>query len=250
MKSGFVALLDVLGFSALVSNDNEGTRINEYYRKIQEVFIDDEESGTNLEYVVFSDSIVITTESTTDKDFRAIVSRCSKALGTMLENGIALRGAISCGSFHRFVHDSGVFLAGKSIVDAYQFEIVQDWVGIMLTPTVVKQFSKLVRQCVLPERRFKTMAELVAIVEDETRASFYLQPCDRIPFRDKGTGIISDYSGYAILPSYNTRGIGGVIKGIDRSLSSLDSLKSFAPNPSAQAKYVRTQQWLAQLRNN
>jgi hypothetical protein len=65
----------------------------------------------------------------------------------MLENEIALRGAIAYGDYRREKNAGGVFVAGKAIVDAYTFERQQDWVGVMLAPTTVRRFSGL-KECV------------------------------------------------------------------------------------------------------
>jgi hypothetical protein len=84
---GFVAMLDVLGFSALVSGNDE--RLNSYVNCLQQVVGD---PGTStVEYVVFSDSIVLTAGKDMDS-FQSLIQRCSHVLGLMLDKEIALPG--------------------------------------------------------------------------------------------------------------------------------------------------------------
>ncbi len=61
MSTGFVALLDVLGFSALLSDEGEGQLLKHYLKCINEA-LNDAWGGPQvpeLNYVVFSDSIVL-----------------------------------------------------------------------------------------------------------------------------------------------------------------------------------------------
>src|SRR5262245_14073421 len=62
----------------------------------------------------------------------------------MLEKEIPLRGAIAHGSLTRTkTKNGGVFVAGKPIVDAYRFETVQNWLGVMVAPSVLKKVPNL-----------------------------------------------------------------------------------------------------------
>src|SRR5437016_4652190 len=98
MPTGFVALLDVLGFSALVSGGDEGGRLKIYLDCIRDTFAPSG-SASPLEYVVFSDTIVITTHDDSESSFLQLLQKCSALFGRMLVRDIALRGAIAHGSF-------------------------------------------------------------------------------------------------------------------------------------------------------
>ena len=50
MQTGYVTLLDVLGFSSLVSSEGQDKRIDEYLRALQAVL----ENRPSIEYLVFS----------------------------------------------------------------------------------------------------------------------------------------------------------------------------------------------------
>src|SRR5438128_1642726 len=72
---------------------HDGERLTRYLNCLRESF-DDEAVGPRVPYVVFSDSIVLTTEEDSESALQILIRRCSRALGLMLQNEIPLRGAI------------------------------------------------------------------------------------------------------------------------------------------------------------
>ena len=60
MSNRYVALLDVRGFASIVSGDRQGERLSQYLNALQAA-VTQESATLPLEYVVFSDSIVLTT---------------------------------------------------------------------------------------------------------------------------------------------------------------------------------------------
>jgi hypothetical protein len=136
MTIGYVAFLDVLGFTAIVRGENREP-IDRYLECLKTVF--EREENTHVDYVVFSDSIVITTHDDSDASLQGLLKRCSGLFGSLLAQGIAVRGAIAHGSFIASKTQSGTFVAGRAIVEAYEFEGKQNWVGIMLAPSVIRK---------------------------------------------------------------------------------------------------------------
>jgi hypothetical protein len=96
MRNGYVAFLDVLGFSALIADD-QGARVQSYLDCLKAVF--DGEPRSPINYIVFSDSIILTTPDDTLPGLRAFMASCSTLLGVMLSKDIALRGAIAHGPY-------------------------------------------------------------------------------------------------------------------------------------------------------
>src|SRR5208337_4329985 len=96
MINGYVAFLDVLGFSNLISGSMSSEKIDSYLACVK-----DSIAGSKVEYVVFSDSIMLTAEGFNNDSFITIAGVCSKLFGSLLQNEIAIRGAISFGSFWR-----------------------------------------------------------------------------------------------------------------------------------------------------
>jgi hypothetical protein len=195
MLTGFVAFLDVLGFSALVSGEAHDQRIYEYLNALQDT-LNTLDAGPTVEYVVFSDSIVITTRDDSDASFISLMARCSVTFGTLLKHEIAVRGAIAHGTFVTSKTSSGTFVAGRAIIEAYKYETKQDWTGIMLAPSVVRKISNLSERC-----EFQDPSTLEVMQQIRGRLPYIacLQPC-AVPFHNE-EGDSSAYQGYAIVPT-------------------------------------------------
>ena len=142
MDGGYVALLDVLGFSALVGEDTTGNKIRRYVACLENVT-----HQATVKYVVFSDSIVLTASDEGAEAFIAVAGACSRLQWELLNEGIALRGAIAFGNFLRSAVAESVFVAGRAVIDAYHFEQAQKWVGVMVTPSALEQVRDLDSRC-------------------------------------------------------------------------------------------------------
>jgi hypothetical protein len=245
MTTGLVAFLDVLGFSSLVSGDTNNKRLQVYLQCLQRA-LDSNIDGPKVEYVVFSDSIVLTTPNDSEDSLKAILRDCSRTLGFMLQEDIPLRGAIAHGPFCRESVPGGVFVAGKSIIEAYRFEKEQDWVGIMLAPSIVRQFPNLAERCSI-EAYNRAENRLREIVEHLAWSAF-LQNA-RVPFHSKHHSDDPSFDGFAIVPIAGDADPRGIWESVDRSMTKLERLKSFAPDPPAQAKYKRTIDFLRPVRD-
>jgi hypothetical protein len=92
-----VALLDVLGFSAMVANDRGGAALQRYLECLQRIF----GAGSDIDYVVFSDSIVLTLDGRDSVRLLQISRACSRLMTELIEQEIPVRGAITCGEFVR-----------------------------------------------------------------------------------------------------------------------------------------------------
>lgn len=174
--------------------------------------------------------------------------------GALLANKIPVRGAIAHGTYVSEKTDSGRFVAGRAVIDAYQFEEKQDWIGIMVAPSVLGKVECLADYCALsalPDytkgRRGNPMpwpAEAVSAyhgLKDRLAWAAHVQRCP-IPFHG------SVYEGYAIVPTIDKPDPINLAEDLKRSLLMLQRLKSLAPSPEIQSKYDRTITWLSQVR--
>jgi len=244
---GFVALLDVLGFSNLVSGDAAGTRLQQYVTSLQEA-LTVPDPGPAVQYVVFSDTIVLTTNDDELTSFQALLLRCSRVLGLMLEREVAVRGAISHGSYVRSAAlAGGVFVAGTAIIDAYRFEKNQDWVGIMVAPSALRRVPDLKARCALEGLEASTV-EGQREVRRRTFAPF-VQPCQTIPFHKSSPLDDNDFEGFAVVPSTGDATPAALRDSLGGTLTALERLKLLAPDPAAQAKYERSRRWLRNIAN-
>lgn len=243
---GYVAFLDVLGFSALLTGgEGEGGRLQEYLRCIQEALATNERSP-KVEYVVFSDSIILTTPDAYIESLLELLLRCSRLFGLMLNTGIPLRGAIAYGAFSREAMAESVFVAGRPIIEAYRFESEQDWVGIMLAPSVVRQVPDLLGRCSTANLSPSDPGMFEGILKLLPWAAF-VQPNPQIPFHMTSLER-NDFDGFAIVPSDGTATPDALVASLGTSLEALLRMKSLAPDPRSQAKYARSYQWLHNIR--
>lgn len=229
---GFVAFIDVLGFSELVARDKVSQMLDAY-----RAIIEESTKLSKLQYVVFSDSILLSTPDESEESLWSILAGSSRLLYRFLTGGIPARGTISCGQFVRSAQGrSGVIVAGNPILDAYRYEQLQDWVGIMLSPTLLREQSGLLGKQSLT-------AGLPQLSPLHTSWCLLFWRCD-ISFH----GFNGKYSGYGVVPlSASTSSPQGAIENLVEVERCLRRLSETAPNPGAQKKYRRTIKWIREV---
>jgi len=239
MDNGYVALLDVLGFSALVGADTTGDRIRGYRTCLEQIA-----TQSVVEYIVFSDSIILTAKGADEASFIAIARECSHLLAALLKDGIALRGAITFGDIFRshFAGTESIFVAGCAVVDAYQFEQNQDWVGIMVAPNALKQVRDLRGRCTV--LNVWARGQGIQNLSEDLHFPAYIQPCGNIPFRSPSPLDQPGFDGFAVVATNCALNPAALSSSISATLEDLSWLRSIAPSPSAQQKYISTIRWL------
>ena len=78
----------------------------------------------------------------------------------------------------------------------------------------------------------------------------FVQPCYEIPFYSERSTEIKQYDGFAIVPTNGLTDFNAIADSLGRCIRKLSLLKSFAPDPHAQEKYVRTINWLKRLHSS
>lgn len=238
-KSGYVALFDVLGFSDRVMRGAfEG--LDRYIDTVVNITQPHQQIGT----ILFSDTVVLYTFDESDNSFDSIIHVTSSLFYELLNASIPVRGAISHGDFTRSDNDAhGTVIAGRPIIDAHHYESRLQWIGIMLTPSLL-------------ERRADVSANSCAFDAGGTEGELFahavtrivLQPCSMIPLADGPVGA-TDFDGFAIVPVSSTvRTLKEIRDSIDRSRTTLNRLKQLAPEARSQAKYQRSLQFLQNVR--
>ena len=146
----FVGLFDILGFSNMVKNDQLEYVWKSYNDiKPSTTFIKDNlESYLKRKIVnidTFSDTFLIYTADHRDKRqedideyFNAMLGVCDALFHSANSNEIPIRGAITVGEL---IVDEGLLL-GKPIVEAYEMEQNQNWMGCWISDDAVKCVSK------------------------------------------------------------------------------------------------------------
>jgi hypothetical protein len=236
LTDGYVALLDVLGFSALVGADPASERIHRYLECLQRAT-----ERSEVDYVVFSDSIVLTARGDGPDLLVVVAGACSRLMGELLNEGISVRGAIAFGSFFRSSIAQSVFVAGSAVIDAYRFEQLQDWVGVMVTPSALTQVPDLEGRCRLEGH---TTVEAFSNVGSRLQWVAFIQRCYSIPFHSATPLESPSFDGFAVVPTSGVLEPVALRDSIKGSMDRLTWLRTIAPSPNSQRKYQQTLQWL------
>jgi hypothetical protein len=241
MAQGYVAFLDVLGFSALIAEDRDGTRLQGYLDSLTEAV-----GSADIHFVVFSDSIVLTIEGTDPTRLLYICSSCSRLMYRLITKNIAIRGAIACGEFVRESVASGlsIFVAGRAIIDAYRYEQLQDWVGVMLTPSARKQVPQLAQLC---KPDFGDSARDYARARADGRLPWAacVRETNDIPFKPDHLKSRPLLKGFAVMPNEGGIEPSQVAESFAQVMPKLAWLQSIAPTPADQRKYDETRAFMS-----
>lgn len=239
MAAGYVAFLDVLGFSHMVARDSNGGRINRYLECLEKEMVAGE-----INSVIFSDSIMLTIEDEEPNSLLAIARACSRLVYGLLKEGIPIRGAISGGDIVRSFFDGRVFIAGRAVLDAQLFEQAQDWAGVMVAPSALKRVPDLGTRCDLkpyvadPRNPFK-------LAKPNIEWAAFIQPCHKIPSHGENPlGEPDYYEGFAVVPTSGDAEPVALRESIQVAIAGLNRLCSIAQTPASQGKYERVIAWL------
>ena len=240
-KQGFVALLDVLGFSERVSA--EGTSGLDGYI---DTVVGLAQLYFGVETVLFSDTVVLYALDDTPEMYDEILELTSALSYHLLMAEVPTRGTIAYGAFARSEREShGVFVAGRPIVEAHFFESRLQWIGAMLAPSVLRQVPALASSGPLSgPRGAEGPEEYFARVAREAR----VQRCSGIPIQGRDQTLPSFLEGFGVVPLPRPLETPNkVLDGIASALDKLRWLKQLAPAPRSQAKYQYSISWLEGL---
>jgi hypothetical protein len=238
--TGYVALIDVLGFREIVGRDAHG----EYLATVSNVI--SEVQGQRLQYVLFSDSVIVNTIGGDDDDLYLLVRSCSALMAALLDGRIPTRGAIAHGRFDRSEGQQGVIIAGRPIIEAFSYEQRQNWLGAVLCPSVLR-VNDFAERCAFPSTEtYRTGREYL----EGAKWAVVVQRYKKIPFHSTHSALGDDYDGYAIVPVRSqTVTPKELFDGFREMSQMLNALKFQAPDPAAQAKYTKTRRFLTDIRN-
>lgn len=229
--NGFVAFLDIVGFSKLIEFDNFANKFNKYLEIIERELEGIEE---DVSYITSSDSLILNTKTDSKDQLFLIADAVSKLSYSLLyEMALPLCGCISVGNFSLMKIKGNVMMAGSPIIDAVDFEKKQDWIGIMLSPIILKKF---------PDCQFWTYINPDMGPSDnmnQFRWASVIQRYSKIPLN----GL--EYDGFTIVPhkSSSTK-VDQYLKDLIVYTMKLDELKLGAPSVNTQMKYIQATDFL------
>ncbi|WP_135079227.1 hypothetical protein [Terasakiella sp. SH-1] len=241
-QKALIGFIDVLGFSELVKRKDFGDLFEQYIQLIRNAL--NARGQTHMEYVVFSDSIVIVSEKTDYKSLFLLIEAVSLfSFEALTKLGLPIKGSITSGNITYKKQDGDVVIAGTPIVEAYKLEQSQNWVGAMISPNTIREYEHFFDLVDYPnlqvpiqlERLKKNMAWAITV-----------QKTGLIPYKNKSDDDF--FEGYAIVPRRLSSVDAGHLKeDMNEYLDALTKEKFFSASPDVQRKYRNTEQFVQQV---
>jgi hypothetical protein len=133
----WVGYFDLLGIKRLHQTKNHLSIFFAYSKAIEKV------KETNWSdtggYAWFSDTFIVYTKDDSIKSFDAIESFARWFLYFLITANIPVKGAISCGDL--YVDSENTLFLGEALIEAYEWGENQDWIGLLLCPSMEERFK-------------------------------------------------------------------------------------------------------------
>lgn len=230
MQTGVVAFLDILGFSNYIL---QGESFSENYKKYVDIIGRATRHYSGLDYTLFSDSLVLTTDNAEDEDLLCLIAAISEiSFNLLVQLNVPVCGCVSIGSFEKEIDNKNMIITGKPIVEAIEYEKKQNWIGVMVSPSVLK--SK-------PDIRSKISYHELTIDKHPENLIWtsLLYEYEKIPFS------IEHFHGFALLPhTKNVTSLSQTNRALRQYRSKINELKFYAPDPYVQHKYSNTKEFI------
>ena len=224
--NGYVAFVDLLGFSELVKRRDFLDSFANYSGIIENAF---KTTDNSMQYIIFSDSLVVNTVKDDKEQLITLLKALSEVnYHLLVDLDLPVCGCISTGSFSRAETSGNVMIAGTPIVEAVHYEQLQDWIGIMLAPSVMNKNPDL--------RNLTYILDVDHLdVARNLPWPFLVMRYEEIP---TSTG---NYDGLVSIPkSRGAISINSIDHDIRAYIDKIDQLKLLAPDTGAQRKYNNT----------
>jgi hypothetical protein len=248
-----VAFLDVLGFSELIFQ-NPGSFAEKFRRYTATIAGSIREVDNAFEYKVFSDTILILSNDDSFQELIKLIQIVSYVLFDLTHNQhIPIKGSISTGDIIEMKEEKESILAGKPIIEAYNYEQQQNWLGIILAPSVISKYPDIDLK-VQPNLKLHFEESIDSLIKDRTLAISLIQ-YDRIPLResdDPTTAIVNSlenrnyFTGFAVIPhSMSSKYPEHVREDLLEYIKTLRVLLLQGKNISIQSKYKATIEFIS-----
>ena len=131
-----MGVFDILGFKNLIRpTDKEFPRelLTSKLNDLFEALNHDVMQHGQLEYMVFSDTIVIFAPNLEARSYGWFLLQCTILMKKSIAVRLPVRGAISVGT--AFISKQPPMIIGPSFLEAHEYSEDQDWIGLLLTPS-------------------------------------------------------------------------------------------------------------------
>lgn len=138
-RQSWVAVFDILGFGRLIEEAEREFPRALLTNRLDELLssLDSEEQRQgSLDYLVFSDTIVIFAPSQEPSGYPWFLLQCENLIKDSIRIRLPLRGAISVGT--TFSAAEHPIIIGLPFVEAFKYCEDQDWIGLLLAPSATR----------------------------------------------------------------------------------------------------------------
>jgi hypothetical protein len=142
-QTGFIGFFDLLGYKEFIRN-NQVKEVAQKVRDILRVCRTSKILNERMEHlfgdhfcehVIFSDTILIYSNATSDPSALLFTSFCTSLVNGLFRAGYPVRGALASGEFYVEVEQASICLAGAPIVEAYELTDCLDIAGCVVAPS-------------------------------------------------------------------------------------------------------------------
>lgn len=240
---GFLAYFDLLGFSNKITKEDFTSEFSDYCKIIDEQV---SRYRTKMFYNFFSDSVIIYTNKIDIQTFSELVQALNHIFFNLVNKmELSLRGAVSCGKFTIHKQNGNMMIAGQPMVDAYYYEEHQNWIGIMISPTVTDTLTEIFNRMTW----FPFIPCNIKELEEQKLLWWYtrLYYYNKIPWKNTGKED-SKFIGYVIIPRIGPTDAFLAIKmNLLLFKYRIEYMKVKAPDTHVQKKYLETEDFLKEL---
>ena len=267
----FVAFIDILGFEEKFHTYKR--MMTSYFQEVLEFLL-----SRRMNHFVFSDNVFLVGEplnKSTKKwedswkvGLHNMITICSELLYKSIIAGIPIRGCISFGETtiteHFKLRHTGLtepipdllksIVYGESLIDAYHYERKEDWLGIMISPSIFNPSGKKTEEkrklllSFFEERTYGLMTsgsvsklKMLQSLCIDNDVFFHVAGLYPIPVKEE-----QPLMGYAILPrrrnyaNKNRSLLDSINSDFENVNAMLGSLFMASPTPKIQRKYTNT----------
>lgn len=160
-RSRILLFADIMGFKAMVKNNTHTQLVGNFRKFINDLtkLMEPLETGRHLRLTMFSDSIIMGTDSCTIKNFNIITKAAALLMNLCHSYGLPINGCIACGSLtfdeqiqtpemeaeikgKRKIKPYMPLFVGESVVNAHLLNEDLFCYGIVLHPSAEKLFKE------------------------------------------------------------------------------------------------------------
>lgn len=149
---GFISLFDILGYSSWIMEENDLFKVVATHENMKKMIKINTEGYINhslgkpiIAVFSYADTFLIYTNELSDTGFEALIAACHFMFLAAISYSLPIRGATACGEFYV----SEDLITGKPIIEAYEQERKQDWIGCWITDGCIDKISREARQAFL-----------------------------------------------------------------------------------------------------